>query len=416
MYEPLPFGDAKTRPQRCGMLARALLDLGHSVELWTSAFDHVTHTHLYKTSTHEKVDQRFSIQFIKGCGYPNDLSPKRFFHNWQTHREFIQITNNRNESPDIIFATIPILELTQAAVGYANKRYLPVIVDVLDLWPDVYLTMIPKLLHPIGRKFLFFEYRRAMHIFKNATGITAVSKAYLQQGLSYAQRDCRSTDKFYPLGSGVSLSQDLTESNDVSGSFLHEYGIDQNKFIATFVGTFSNFLDIKNILNAARLLIDERDIHIFIIGTGERCKEFSKIATNLPNVTMTGWLNAVSIRAILGQTDVGLAAYAKDALMSLPNKPFEYMAAGLPLLSSLPGELAQLIDEHGIGRTYEAGNPASLAKGIRWFYDHPEETRQMGERALDLFSKQFKSDIIYKDFADYLERMVSCYNGKKSNA
>ena len=153
-------------------------------------------------------------------------------------------------------------------------------------------------------------------------------------------------------------------------------------------------------------MIDKKEIRIFIVGTGDRSKEFYEMATRLPNVTMTGWLNNTEIRPILNQTKVGLVAYSKDAIMSLPNKPFEYMAAGLPLLSSLSGELEQLIQEYGIGRSYEAGNPASLAEGIRWFYDHPEESRQMGARSLALFSTRFRSDIVYKEFSEHLEWIV----------
>ena len=406
IYEPLPFCDVRTRPQRCGMLAKALLDRGHSVELWTSAFDHVSHKHLYKRSLFEKVGERISIQFIKGCGYPNDLSLKRFLHNRQTGREFIQLANCRKESPDIIFAPVPILELAQAAVEYANKRNIPIIVDIRDLWPDVYLSMLPKFLHSIGKKLLYSEYRRAKNVFKNATGITAVSKAYLQRGLSYAQRGPRNTDKFYPLGSGDFIKPNLMQSDEVTDSILHKYGIDPNQFIVTYVGTFCKSLDVENILRAARLLIDKKEIRIFIVGTGDRSKEFYEMATRLPNVTMTGWLNNTEIRPILNQTKVGLVAYSKDAIMSLPNKPFEYMAAGLPLLSSLSGELEQLIQEYGIGRSYEAGNPASLAEGIRWFYDHPEESRQMGARSLALFSTRFRSDIVYKEFSEHLEWIV----------
>lgn len=403
IYEPLPFGDEGTRPQRCGMLAKALLDRGHSVELWTSAFDHISHKHFHERSLFENVGDRISIQFISGCGYPNDLSPKRFLHNRQTGREFVQLANNRSESPDIIFAPVPILELAQAAVGYANKRNVPIIVDIRDLWPDIYLTILPKFLRPVGKKLLYYEYRRTKNIFQNATGITAISKAYLQRGLSYAQRGPRSTDKFYPLGSGGSVKKSLIQSDEVKDSITQEYSIYKNQFIVTYVGTFSKSLDVENILHAAKQLIDNQNIRVFIVGTGERSKEFLELASHLPNVTMTGWLNAIKIQSILSRTDVGLVAYSKDAIMSLPNKPFEYMAAGLPLLSSLPGELVQLIKEHDIGRNYEAGNPKSLMEGILWFYDHPEETRQMGERSLALFSTRFRSDIIYKEFSEHLE-------------
>jgi len=415
IYEPLPFGAIGTRPQRCGMLAKALLERGHSVELWTSAFDHVSHKHIHAQSLLEKVGDRMSIQFIKGCGYPNDLSPKRFFHNRQTGREFTRLANHHNELPDMIFAPVPIMELADAAVNYANRNNIPVIVDVRDLWPDIYLTMVPKFVQPLARVLLYPEYERAKKIFKNATGITAVSKVYLHKGLSYAQRDSRDSDRFFPLGSGDTVTPNLIQSDMTADSTVLKYGIDQKQFIVTYVGTFSKFYDIQNILDAARLLIDKRNIRLFIIGQGEHSAEFFKIACSLPNVTMTGWLNAVEVQRILAKTNVGLVAYSKDAIMSLPNKPFEYMAAGLPLLSSLPGELEQLIQEHGIGSNYKAGDPVSLAEGIRWFYDHPEQTSQMSERSLTLFSTNYRSEIVYEEFSKYLEGIVLQNGGKYSN-
>lgn len=409
VYEPLPLNNKKTKAQRCGMLASALLERGHSVSLWTSAFDHALHKHYHERSILEESGPKISIQFIKGCGYRKDRSPKRFIHNRLTAREFVRLADACSQIPDIIFAPIPILELTEAAVQYARRRDIPIIVDIRDLWPDVYLTALPKYLRPVGKRLLHFEYQRVGNILRNATGITAISDTYLQYGLSYAQRSRSDMDEVFPLGSECSGTPNLAQPNQGDGTDLikQKYGIDENHFVATYVGTFSRFLDVENILKAARLLIKHQGIRIFVIGTGERSHEFLRLAEHLPNVCMTGWLSADKIRSILQRSQLGLVAYSKDAVMSLPNKPFEYMAAGLPLLSSLPGELARLIQAHGIGRNYEAGNPKSMAGEVLWFYSHPEETALMGKRSSELFWTKFRSDMIYGDLSKHLERIVA---------
>lgn len=406
IYEPLPFGGAETKPQRCGMLAKALLERGCIVNLWTSAFNHVSHKHIHKHSFVERVGDQMSIQFIKGCGYPNDLSPKRLFHNRQTAREFTQLAHNYKELPDIIVAPVPILELAEAAVSYARKQEIPIIVDIRDLWPDIYLTMIPEFMNTIGKKLLYFEYRRAKNVFRNATGITAVSEVYLQKGLFHAQRDIRNTDRFFPLGS-EDVVRRSTSPNTMLDSIIQKQAIEHNKFTVIYVGTFSKFYDLETILDAAKLLASNVEIHLLIVGTGEQSEKFKKIAASLKNVTMTGWLNAIEMRLALDASDVGLVAYSKKAIMSLPNKPFEYMAAGLPLLSSLPGELAQLIEENMIGRYYEPGNPKSLAEEIVWFFEHAEETRKMGKKASEVFFQDFRSDVVYGRFSEYLEWIVT---------
>jgi glycosyltransferase involved in cell wall biosynthesis len=82
------------------------------------------------------------------------------------------------------------------------------------------------------------------------------------------------------------------------------------------------------------------------------------------------------------------------------------MAAGLPLLSSLPGELERLISQHRIGFCYEAGNADCLTRQILWLHDHPEERDDMGRRAWMLFNERFRSGAIYPRLARHLEEAV----------
>nr|WP_320017319.1 glycosyltransferase family 4 protein [uncultured Desulfobacter sp.] len=419
IYEPLPFGHPETKPQRCGMLAHALMERGHDVEIWTSAFDHINHRHYYKNSYFVPNDERLAIQYIKGSGYPHDQSIKRYFHNRQTGVEFFRLAQSRNECPDIIFAPVPILELAEAAVRFANQKSIPIIVDVRDLWPDVYFSFFPKFVHQVVRLLLFFEFRRAEFIFQNASGITAISRAYLNKGLEYGKRSEKEIDRFFPLGS---ISSHSSNSNfnfdklplskvDNFQNFLADV---HNCFIITYVGTFSKFIDMQNIFDAANLLLGYKAIKIIIVGSGDNHENFLDQSQQLSNVLMTGWLDAQSVKLILKHTDVGLAAYSKKAPMSLPNKPFEYMAAGLPLLSSLKGELEELIQIHNIGQNYQAGNPESLAKKIQWFYDNPAQMLKMSENSLSLFSQKFCSEKVYKKFAVYLERMANIRNNLRS--
>ena len=93
--------------------------------------------------------------------------------------------------------------------------------------------------------------------------------------------------------------------------------------------------------------------------------------------------------------------------MSLPNKPYEYMSAGLPLLSSLHGELETLIATERIGLQYQTGDVASLVEGIRWLASHPVDRAAMGTRARKLFDERFSDKIVYSGFAQHLEKIVS---------
>jgi len=83
------------------------------------------------------------------------------------------------------------------------------------------------------------------------------------------------------------------------------------------------------------------------------------------------------------------------------------MAAGLPQVSSLGGELEALIREHRIGEQYDAGMPRSLQRAILALVDAPRAKRlQMRRRARALFQARFDARAIYPRMAGFVERVA----------
>ena len=110
---------------------------------------------------------------------------------------------------------------------------------------------------------------------------------------------------------------------------------------------------------------------------------------------------------LLRLSSLGLAVYTDHATQSLPFKPFEYMAAGLPILSSLRGELETLLRDEQIGRQYEAGDVSSLVEAVHWFEAQPEARKAMGTRAQKLFEDRFSADRVYPAMIDYLVQIAN---------
>jgi len=83
------------------------------------------------------------------------------------------------------------------------------------------------------------------------------------------------------------------------------------------------------------------------------------------------------------------------------------MAAGLPILSSLEGELKAIIEREDIGLQYKASDPIDLKDKIMWFLSHPAETEAMGQRAKALFEKKYNADIVYANLVKHLEKIAN---------
>jgi glycosyltransferase involved in cell wall biosynthesis len=173
------------------------------------------------------------------------------------------------------------------------------------------------------------------------------------------------------------------------------------------VGTFGHSYDLLTTIRAARKLGERNinDIHFVLAGDGIFSNLLRKESANLENVSLTGWLNKYEIELLLKASDVGLVAYKENASQSLSYKPFEYLAFGLPLLSSLKGELSQLIRTYEIGVTYKAENEDDFIKWVLEITKNKFWKTKLASNAMHTFQTVLSSDIIYNAYADHIEQI-----------
>ncbi len=126
-----------------------------------------------------------------------------------------------------------------------------------------------------------------------------------------------------------------------------------------------------------------------------------------------GWVGAAEIWTLMRMARAGLAPYhnSKDFRSSLPNKSIEYLSAGLPLVSSLTGELERLLSEHGCGVTYVEGDAGSLAASLSSLYDDGARLEAMAANAAALFAEKFTAEKVYGAMCRYLEDLAATGRG-----
>jgi glycosyltransferase involved in cell wall biosynthesis len=405
--EPLPLIDGNYRDWRCGMLSKALAARGHEVLWWASNFDHFRKRRRFPGPRRLDLEPNLSVILLDGPGYGRNTSPKRWLHHRILARAFTAGAPG-SPAPEVIFCCLPTLELAEAAIRFGRARNIHVVIDVRDLWPDHYLTLAPKKLAGVLRLALRPEFNRARRLLKGAAGLTAISATFLNWALNLAGRESALTDGVFPLGYPVTSAAgpDLTARQ---ADFISRYNLDPGHLIITFVGTLCSSYALDTVIAAARRLsrTGGSRIHFVLVGSGDQEAKIKSMAQGLRNVSFTGWCDQDSVLAILGLSAVGLAPYREDASMSLPNKPFEYMAAGLPLLSSLPGELESLLRINRIGLQYRAHEVSSLLEQIEWLAANPDLRREMGIRAQELLQTKFSAAAIYPSLVRHLEKIAA---------
>jgi len=402
-FDPIPGVDNTTRMLRYGTLAERALKAGHQVTFWTSTFDHFSKKQRAETDEIRRLESGLVIQFLRGETYESNISLARIRHNRTIASRFLKLAPD-HQPPDIVFAGIPCLELTESAAVYCAEKKIPLIADIQDIWPEVYLAVLPSALRPIGRLVLNREFARARRIFLAARAITAVSKRYLEWAVHVRGTPASRADEVYYLGYRLPSREMLDAAEQNTNSFESKHRLPNDRPRATFLGQFASSYDVETIAHAARLLkAAKTNVHLILAGKGDKFSRVSKVAEGLDNITLTGWLEYRDSLTLLQRSDFGLAAYSRRATQSLPYKPFEYMAYGLPIISSLDGELKEILQANGLGITYRAGDPRSLADAITQMAGSTESGQSPRRKAYEIFMRDYDGEVIADRMIKYLE-------------
>jgi glycosyltransferase involved in cell wall biosynthesis len=101
-----------------------------------------------------------------------------------------------------------------------------------------------------------------------------------------------------------------------------------------------------------------------------------------PVITMTGYLPYREMYETLREGSIGLLVFQPDyynAYIGLPNKLFDYMLCGLPVVASDFPEICKVVSETECGVLVDPTSPDAIAEAIAYLLEHPDEARRMGE-------------------------------------
>ncbi|MCX6825672.1 MAG: glycosyltransferase family 4 protein, partial [candidate division Zixibacteria bacterium] len=302
--------------------------------------------------------------------------------------------------------------LAYEAVLYANRMGIPILIDIRDLWPDIFLDQLKRQsLIQLGRLFFAIDFHRLKNLLRRADSIIAVSHGYLNWGLTKAGRAANRWDRVFYLGYRTNEQESIRAKQQSVPDWLKII----NKKLFVFIGTFGVSYELGLLLQVARKMqvAGRNDVHFIIAGTGDQEEVLHHEARGLLNVTFTGWIGKDTINILLANSYAGLVP-CRSIEHTLPNKPFEYLSYGLPLISSLQGEMADLIDKYKFGLNYHAGNSDELYHAIENLLDDHDLRERMSSSALAFSQEHGNAERIYKEYASHIENLYYCF-GRQSD-
>lgn len=393
------------RKMRAGMLVEALMARGHSIVWWGSTFSHQQKALLFDRDTDVAIGPALQLRLLHTGTYRRNVSFKRYLHHRALGRRFALAAQSAPR-PDVIVTAFPPIEFAYEAVRFGQEHGIPSVVDVRDLWPDTFLDQIPSALRPAARIMLSGAFRRTHLTLAGATSIVAISQGCLEWGLHHAGRGRGPQERVFHTSYPEEPSGgDVPEPTPATGELRQRIA---GKTVFTFIGTFGKSYELDLVCQVARRLAAERGdgIHFVLVGDGEQMPAIAHTARTLPNVTLSGWLDHYQIRKVLGLTGVGLVP-VRSVPDAMPNKVFEFLAAGLPVLSSVTGEMARILAEADAGLSYVPGDADALERLVRCMAADAERRARMGQNARELFRRRFGAAAIYGDYAAHVEAVAA---------
>lgn len=272
---------------------------------------------------------------------------------------------------DLILASTP--PVTTPVIGWllSKIRRCNFVIEVRDLQPESgeeFGNLNQSLFTRAVRRIIHALYRRADRIVSVTDGISN----YLEMiGIPRA--------RMATIKSGVGREFIHSDSNGIRMKF----GWDE-KFLVLYSGTLGWVRPLETVIEAARQLVDQPDIHFAFLGDGQKKNALVDMVRDygLKNVSIIGTQPLENIPYFLKSADVLLECLkeVRVAKMAFPSKMFEYMASGRPIVfGSRQGEAIDELKMAGGALTYPSDSPEELCKLILRLRGSREEGERLGQ-------------------------------------
>jgi glycosyltransferase involved in cell wall biosynthesis len=409
--EAWPTDGGAPRLLRAGINATYLASRGHRVVWWNSSFNHSLRKQRTLLHGHVDVEQGYRMVGLDGGGYDRNVSIRRISYNRKMAKHFKAIANT-HAAPDIIVVSLTPLELSRAVVQFARRAKIPVVVDVRDFWPDIWIEHVQGWLRPLAQLALQPFYNDLRWAVRHATSVIGITDAAVDWALERAGRQRDPMDRAFPL---VYPPDNLsTDQIEAATLWWRQHGLgERGTLVGCYFGAFTRRADFETpILGIQHLPEKLRSrIRLVFCGRGEQEDIIRTLALQTGQVIVPGWIDAPKIRALMELSSFGILPYLPtlDYARSLPNKVFEYLSGGLPIVTSLRGEIEKFLNQYSCGLLYTSQQPDSFKEAVLRLTSPPSELTRLKQNAAAA-AKCFNALEYSKQFETYLVQVAKARN------
>lgn len=290
------------------------------------------------------------------------------------------------ERPDVVL--VRDIPLFYAAYFRAVKRGIPVWLDMAEDYPALFLDMKRSFVERCVLRNYWLARAYEAFAVRNSHVLTVVCEEARDRVLRMSVK----ADNVYVIGNypdSYFLSRLEQSASVLSGSFRLVYTgwADWRRGLHTVVEAIA--LQLKLGRSIKWVIAGGRPDEIVALKR--------HVSNRLPpgTVEFLGHLPYLDLAGVISRCDVGIVPHLSTlhTRTTVPNKLFDYMAVGKPVIVSNLPPLERIVLDTGAGMVFRAGDASSLSECLGQMYTNAEQRRQMGQRALEASRTRFRWEL-----------------------
>lgn len=348
--------------------ATVLQRRGHRVRIIASDLNLSTRTYSRRRG---KLSIKPITESIRGIRFTWLTAGSYRGNNWQRVASmvvfglatFYHLVRVERDARTVFIGSSPHLFAALGTWAAARVRRVPFVFEVRDLWPESYSEVSGK---DSGPEVSIMRLIADL-LYKQAESIIVLADSNVDR---ICERGVRRA-KIARVPNGVDLEGFAFSTG---GTDLSRPGI----FTFVYAGAHGPANDLETVVRAAYEL-EERgrcDIGVVLLGDGASKHDLIALCAELgiDSVRFVEPVSKAEVAATLQTADAGLMVLAPADLFTYgvsPNKLFDYMGAGLPVLTNVAGLVSDIVRKAGVGLTVTPGDPQAMADGMEAMADDP---------------------------------------------
>ncbi|MBQ6517931.1 MAG: glycosyltransferase family 4 protein [Anaerolineaceae bacterium] len=381
--------------------ARRLAAKGHRVTIITSPVSYLSGEQKSDISGHglwkkEQWAENIEIRYCwTSSGMHKGFVPRVLAFFSFMFSSFFCALNVRNV--DLVWGTSPNLFQAWTAWLTARCKRKKFLLEIRDMWPEFAIAMgalTNKTLIRMSQWLEKFLYTHADRIIVNSPGF-----------IPFIRDICGKTADLVPNGADISMFAGADGK-----AFREKYAL-ENDFVVMYCGAHGPANDLETVLKTAKILREREDIRFVFVGSGKDKGRLEALAAELKlkNVLFVPAVPKDEMAGVMAAEDAGLAILKKLDMFktTYPNKVFDIMACGDPVICQIDGVIREVVEENRAGVYAEPGDPQALAGAVLQLAGDRESAQKMGENGRKAIAEKFSRDQAARQLEEIFENVVA---------